>query len=315
MTHPKFMLQVWEDAVTDVFASFYESAIGLSFAIQLACFIIISAQDGRGLGGNGITLQLAWFISAATLLPLLTPTLLLRSRESAVRGQPKGRLRAALAVVISVLLATYAASKMTIIVLLSMSDALYSSGDPSDPLPTKDEDETITSLCFPTNPPSNTPAIQVVALIGWLLMTLLIMAPALTLAVNSLVSALHRNNTKREQKKHKFLRLWETFDGQNYPVLSFVAIALPGAISVAILVEAYQLRRMQQRASGTLYTDNEWGFGQIAAIAMYGPVLLEVIATVIDVWKRVRGYRKAVRRDKHNQAARGELGLRRIKTI
>jgi hypothetical protein len=192
LTEPKSRLQVGEDVVTDIFASFYESATGFSFAIQLACFIVIFVQGGAELGGNGITLQLAWFISAATLLPLLTPTLFLRSRESAVPGQRKGRLRAALAVFVSVLLAAYAVSKMITIVLLSMGGALYGSGDPSDLRPTKAEDEAITSLCVPlgTQPPTDTLAIQVVALLGWLLMVLLTTAPALVLAVTNFGSTL-----------------------------------------------------------------------------------------------------------------------------
>jgi hypothetical protein len=110
------------------------------------------------------------------------------------------------------------------------------------------------------------------------------------------------------------LKLWENFDGQKYPVLSLVAIALPGAISIALLVETYRLRRVQQRASGASYIDNEWGFGQIAAIAMYGPVLLEAIASVEGVLEGKKEHRNAAP-GQHGQAAGGELVFRRMRTV
>jgi len=273
------------------------------------------------LSGNGITLPLAWLISTATLLPLLPPTLLLRSRESAVTGQRKGRLRTALTVLVSVLLAAYPDSQITIL--------LPSTGYPSDLTPTEAESEAMNSMCFSSGMPQATLILpfHIVALLGWLLMVLLIIRPALMLAVAKLVSALRCMTIQRtaakgeklgigtekkmfvepeKQQRSKLMRLWEDFDGPKHPAW--------GAISIVLLVIAYQMRRVQQSASGASYVDNEWGFGQIAAIAMYGPVLLEVMGSVGSVSKGKKEHRNTAP-GKQDQAAGSELGFRRIKTV
>ena len=307
---------VLEDAVTNVFASFYESATGFSFAIQLACFIIIFAQGGQELGGNGITMQIAWLISTAALLPLVAPTLLLRSRKSADSGQRKGRRRTALTVLVSTILAIYPDTKLIMIVFLAASGYLRDSGstDGSSTLPTQAESDAITSLCLPSGTPqsSNDVAILTLALVAWLLMTLLFTGAPAALVFMRLVSGRRRNiarnrqngerrdvvlgNTSvepQQQQPNKILKLWENFGGQQNPVSSLIAVVLPGAISIALLVEAAQLRWVQQDVAGTSYVDDEWGFGQVAAIAMYGQVVLELYTSV---WGVLRGWNRAPER-------------------
>ena len=92
---------------------------------------------------------------------------------------------------VSVLLAAYPDSQITIL--------LPSTGYPSDLTPTEAESEAMNSMCFSSGMPQATLILpfHIVALLRWLLVVLLIIGPALMLAVAKLVSALRCMTIRR----------------------------------------------------------------------------------------------------------------------
>jgi hypothetical protein len=98
---------------------------------------------------------------------------------------------------------------------------------------------------------------------------------------------------KGKDERGKDEKLW---DLSKRPFLALSVVVIPFSLSVPLLWGIYRIRQVEQqvsRSSGNLDVDNTWGFGQIVAIAMYTPVLLDFLFTLILAWALVRRRLKA----------------------
>ena len=297
--------------------SFYDMAVGFAFAIQLACYVIISGGVGDVGGGN--ELVITWLVSTASLLPLICPCLLLARISGTIILIPT-------AVILF-------ANPFLQLVLGVFKSTITPVGSDAIGL-TDAELQAIFEVCFGTDTTRDQSAdltdtefiaFQALAITGYGLMVILFLALPMLVVLKRMITVVlgrcgvvywrepgwiktpidvileklevkengekgknEKGKNGNEGKKKEKKKPW---DLSKRPFLALCIVVIPFSLSVPLLWGIYKLRRLEQqisKASGNLNADNTWGFGQIVAIAMYTPVLLDFWFTFILVWALVR---------------------------
>lgn len=267
----------WIDVVARGCSSFYDSAIVFAFAIQIASIVVLARLNfGATASGMGdSTARITWSISLLTLIPLMYVVCmprLLRGQQDSANGlerkqEPREKLRFLLFTVCCLLFQYPLFSRM-----ISMYGPSLIGTGPHQVVSTSDWN-TIETTCIPNDVRSITNAesmaMSVFGVGGSLFISLFIVIKLVWLAA---------------QKQHGDVRLVQSIRNR-YSKSSFRGIRWSAALFIFLPVLAISqiwtiLRLRQQqlqisKAAGNPDLDGEWTFGQVAAMTIFMPVLVE----------------------------------------
>lgn len=257
---------------------FYDCAVFFTFSIQMACIVVLARLD-FGVSASGMgdsTAKITWAVSLLTMLPLtyiaFNPELL---RESATRTSTnaksqkeinhKEQLRFLLFSLCWLLSVYPFLSRM----METFGPSMI--GSTSAVVSTNEWDTIKASCVANVNSITNneTLAMEVFAAAGSLFLCLLALTKVIWLAMqrqheDSWLVGFIRNHLLRE-KGHQ----------NRLSVALFTAIPI---IAISQLWTILRLRSFQEQisqASGNQDSDGQWTFGQIAAVTIFVPVLVE----------------------------------------
>lgn len=257
---------------------YYDCAIFFTFSIQLACVVVLARLD-FGVSASGMgdsTAKITWAISLLTMLPVMYVAFnsdLLReplsiTKTSGKRQKIKDRkeqLRFLLFVVcwvisiypfLSRMIETFGSSMM------GGNNAVISTS----------EWNSVQAVCLAdanSITQKEMTAMDFFAVAG----SLLVCLPTLTKIVWLAIQRQHGDSRLVDYVQKYLLRR----KGQKNRLLMALFIAIP-VIAISQLWTILRLRGFQQQvsqASGNQNIDGQWTFGQIAAVTIFVPVLVE----------------------------------------
>ncbi|OCL10665.1 hypothetical protein AOQ84DRAFT_387352 [Glonium stellatum] len=292
---------------------FYDSAIFFTFAIQLASIVVLSRAN-FGISANGmgaITLKITWAISLLTLLPLLpfcygnsifrqirkshtsestshshsirstdedkTTSLKNSVGESDLQPRKEAKEEARdrqrfFLFVLCWMLSVYP-------FLSHMVGAFGKSeiGNGSGQVISTVDWGTIEDVCYArTAPllPSQETAMTVFGIGSWLFMSVIVIYKIFVLAILKQHSKSRLSH--RLRNKHVLVDSSSKLAGRLWMALCIVAPLL----SVSQMWTFFRLQKLQTQmtdATGGVYLDKQWTFGQIVAVIVFMPVLTEAL--------------------------------------
>ncbi|KAL2039666.1 hypothetical protein N7G274_007525 [Stereocaulon virgatum] len=260
-------------------STFHDCAVFFTFSIQLACIVVLSRLD-FGISANGMgdsTAKITRAISLLTMLPIMyvpfNPELLrersanarisiLKEQKSKYRREQLRFLLFALCLLLFIypflsrMMETFGPN------MIGGSNAIISTA----------EWDVIQAVCIANVPPVTGKEIivmDVFSVVGSLFVCLLGLAKVVWLAI---------------QRQHVDSRLFRyirerRLNGRSFESRSSITlfIAIP-IIAVSQLWTVFRLRTFQEQVSqtsGNQDTDGQWTFGQIVAVTIFVPVLVE----------------------------------------
>ena len=269
--------------ITKINGVFYDSALFLTFSIQIAATVVL-ARSSYGIDTNGIgdiTVRITWVVSLLTLLPLvygflspgqleLLPVPSGNSNQPNVdqdkeEGKRQRNMRALL------FLLSWGVSFYP---FLSRAIAAFSQsliGDEPGSVISTAEWDTIVSICFSGVPPlrdSEDTAMTFFGLFGWLLLSAVSIVQLVGLGIQKHHedSRIGQYLRRRKESKNKHRKLQMT---------------LFATFSIIIVVHFWMYFRLQSLQvqvadhSGNSDVDGQWTFGQVVAVTVFFPVLVE----------------------------------------
>lgn len=300
-------------------ATFFSSAVFFCLAIEIASTVVLARKDFlAGTDGFGLhEAQLTWAISVACLLPLLYPVAMVGSwtrkplatadgtagaSKSSFAAEARSRERAGrnyATAFFYLALATFSYPLLSQCVNnwrpSTIGEGRAPDGKPSI---TQEEIAVVNDLCFPGG--QRLSASEYKLLCSFELAASVVV---LLFAASRLVgSTLYPGSTEGAQNRRgngvtRFLRrAWSWAEKRrgrlhsrltSSPVLGnlaqLVAIILPMICAGPLLWGIFRIRGAQRalaEASENIYADDDWTFGQVAALVMFAPV----IADMVYVW-------------------------------
>ena len=255
--------------------SFHDCAVFFTFSIQLACIVVLARLD-FGVSADGLgdsTAKITWAISLLTMLPItyvaFNPDLLrYQSAEALSRSQKskdrKEQLRFLLFAVCLLLFIYPFLSRMT----ETFGPSLI--GGNSKVISTS-EWNIIQSMCVANVDPITSKevvAMDVFSVAGSLFVCLLGLTKVIWLA------------TKRHHEQSQFVQYVQNCNSKwrNSTQLALALFVLVPIIAVSQLWTIFRLRRFQEQVSANSNNadlDTQWTFGQIVAVTIFVPVLVE----------------------------------------
>ena len=255
--------------------SFHDCAVFFTFSIQLACIVVLARLD-FGVSANGMgdsTAKITWAISLLTMLPItyvaFNPGLLrYQSTQTLPRSQKskdsKEQLRSLLFALCLLLFIYPFLSRM----METFGPSMI--GGNSNIISTSEWD-IIQSMCVANADPITSKevvAMDVFSVAGSLFVCLLGLTKVIWLAIKK-----HHGQSQFVQYVHNRSSKW-THTTQ----LAVALFVLVPIIAVSQLWTVFRLRRFQEQVSansGNADSDGQWTFGQIVAVTVFVPVLVE----------------------------------------
>lgn len=257
---------------------FYDCAVFFTFSIQLACIVVLARLD-FGVSASGMgdsTAKITWAVSLLTILPLMyiafNPELLREpeintnaDKNDQKENDRKEQLRFVLFALCWLLFVYPFLSRMMETFGPSMiggHNAVVSTSDWD-----KIQKSCVANVDSITN--NETLAMEFFAVAGSLFVCLLALAKIIWLAIQRQ----HENSALVTSTKRHLLR--NQSHQRRLSIALFIAIPI---IAISQLWTILRLRGFQEQisqASGYQDSDGQWTFGQIAAVTIFVPVLVE----------------------------------------
>ena len=259
-------------------SSFYDCAVFFTFSIQLACIVVLARLD-FGISASGMgdsTAKITWAVSLLTILPLMyvafNPGLLREPQPdhaSTLNGQKrrdrKEQLRFLLFALCWLLFVYPFLSRM----METFGPSAI--GGKGQVISTNEWNVIATACTAGVDAISNPEilAMDFFSVAGSVFVCLLALTKIIWLAIQR-----HHKDSRVVQQARKF---WS----KNSVRLSRLSIALfitIPVIAVSQLWTVFRLRRFQQQIAqnaGNYDSDSQWTFGQIVAVTIFVPVVVE----------------------------------------
>ena len=255
--------------------SFHDCAVFFTFSIQLACIVVLARLD-FGISANGMgdsTAKITWAISLLTMLPItyvaFNPGLLrYQSAHTPSRDQKskdrKEQLRFLLFALCLLLFIYPFLSRM----IETFGPSMI--GRNSKIISTSEWD-VIQSMCVADVDPITSKeivAMDVFSVAGSLFVCLLGLTKVIWLAIKK-----HHGQSRFGQYVHERSSKW-----RHTTQLALVLFIPVPIIAVSQLWTVFRLRKFQEQISansGNADSDTQWTFGQIVAVTIFVPVLVE----------------------------------------
>ena len=255
--------------------SFHDCAVFFTFSIQLASIVVLARLD-FGISASGMgdsTAKITWAISLLTMLPItyvaFNPSLLRhQSAETPSRSQKskdrKAQLRFLLFALCLLLFIYPFFSRM----METFGPSMI--GGSSNIISTSEWD-IIQSMCLANVDPITSKevvAMDVFSVAGSLFVCSLGLTKVIWLAIKK-----HHGQSLFVQYFHNWSFKWR-YSTQ----LALALFVLVPIIAVSQLWTIFRLRRFQEQVSansGNVDSDTQWTFGQIVAVTIFVPVLVE----------------------------------------
>ena len=262
---------------------FFDCAIYFAASVQIACVVVLVRKDfgisANGLGG--LTVQITWAVALLSLLPLLYPLLMLgivvsraseKELEEAECTKSRHEFRFYLFCICWCLFLYTFISRM--IGDYAPSQVGEGAGEGGVTVITADEWDTLTNLCLtgvPMLSDKETTVMESFGAAGSIILSLFVICPFIWTFVQifnlRVVDRLERYfSTLAERKTMRSL-------GSRALLLLIPLLTIPEIWGV------FRVRNAQQALSGAIgneYTDNQWTFGQVVAVVIFAPVVIEV---------------------------------------
>jgi hypothetical protein len=248
---------------------FFDCAVYFALSIQISCMVVLVRKDFgiSATGFGGLTVQITWAVALLCMLPLLCPMLLLEYTHK------KGSNYRLFLFCGCWLLFCYA--------FMSQMIGDYGPGQigPDAGLgqpnaATNEEWNKLNSVCLAGVSylsPREQKVLEGFGAAG----SSLVIACGLTCLIWFIVK---RQGPKRAQDfQEKVLPLLREERRARYLVWCLIAIIL--TLSIPQLRGILRIRGIQQELSNvtsSVYTDNQWSFGQVVAVMLFAPVFIEV---------------------------------------
>ena len=266
-------------------SSFHDCAIFFTFSIQLACIVVLARLD-FGISASGMgdsTAKITWAVSLLNILPPMyvafNPGLLrepLPDHPRAVKDQKlkdrKEQLRFLLFALCWLLFVYPFLSRM----METFGPSAI--GGKSEVISTNEwnviEAACTTNVEVLSN--NETIAMDFFSVTGSVVVCLLVLSKIIWLAVQR-----HNQESWLVQRVHRLLRK-NSSQQSRLPIVLFIAIPI---IAASQLWTVFRLRRFQNqiaRNAGNADSDSQWTFGQIVAVTVFVPVIVECCFAWLD---------------------------------
>jgi hypothetical protein len=262
---------------------FYDCAIYFAASIQIACVVVLVRKD-YGISADslgGLTVQITWAVALLSLLPLLYPLVMLdifvtrgseKELEEAETSSTRHEFRFYLFSACWVLFLYTFVSRM--IGDFAPSQIGQGAGPGGTTLINTTDWDTVNELCFSGVQQltySETMVMEGFGIAGSIILSLFIVCPFLWTILQSLDPSVVR------LVERKFPVAWKNWSLQSLaPRAILVLIPL---LTVPEIWGVFRIRDVQQALTDTMgveYTDNQWTFGQVVAVVIFAPVIVEV---------------------------------------
>ena len=255
--------------------SFHDCAVFFTFSIQLASIVVLARLD-FGISASGMgdsTAKITWAISLLTMLPItyvaFNPGLLrYQSAETPSRSQKKKDRKAELRFLLFALC-------LLLFIYLFFSRMMETFGPSmiggNSNIISTSEWDIIQSMCLANVDPITSKevvAMDVFSVAGSLFVCSLGLTKILWLAMNK-----YHGQSRFVQYFHN-----RSFKWRYSTQLALALFVLVPIIAVSQLWTIFRLRRFQEQMSansGSVDSDTQWTFGQIVAVTIFVPVLVE----------------------------------------
>jgi hypothetical protein len=262
---------------------FFDCAIYFAASIQIACVVVLVRKDfgisANGLGG--LTVQIAWAVALLSLLPLLYPLIMLgifvaegseKELKEAETSRPRHEFRFYLFCVCWVLFLYSFVSRM--IGDFAPSQVGQGAGEGGTTIVNTTDWNTLNVLCF-TGVQQLTDGeksvIEDFGTAGSIILSLFVVCPFLW----TILQSLDLSVVKLVEAEFSVLRGKRGMQSLG-PRAMLVLIPL---LTVPEIWGVFRIRNVQEsftNALGTEYSDNQWTFGQVVAVVIFAPVIVEV---------------------------------------
>lgn len=262
---------------------FFDCGIYFAFSIQIACVVVLVRKDFgiSAVGLGGYTVEIAWAVALLSLLPLLYPLMMLgifvskgseKELEAAETTRSRHDFRFYLFSICWCLFLYTFISRM--IGDYAPTQVGEGAGEGGATIITTDEWDTLTSLCLAdiqTLSDDETNVIEAFGATGSIILSLFVISPILWTFMQSLSPKFvdrvgRRFSTLQERRGMESLG-------------SRVVLVLIPLLTIPEIWGVLRIRSVQQALSNSLgsgYTDNEWTFGQVVAVVIFAPVIVDM---------------------------------------
>ena len=255
--------------------SFHDCAVFFTFSIQLACIVVLARLDFgiSAIGMGDSTAKITWAISLLTMLPItyvaFNPGLLrCQSAETPSRNQKSKDRKADLRFLLFALCLLLFIYPFLSRMMETFGPSMI--GGNNKIISTKEWD-VIQSMCLANVDPitsNEVVAMDVFSVAGSLFVCSLGLGKVIWLAIKK-----HHGESRFVQYFHNKNSKW--MHSTQLALALFVPVPL---IAVSQLWTVFRLRRFQEQVSansGNVDLDAQWTFGQIVAVTIFVPVLVE----------------------------------------
>lgn len=248
---------------------FFDCAAFFAISIQISCVVVLVRKDfgisANGLGG--LTVQITWSVALLCMLPLLYPMFILSYTD-------RDRTNYRLFLICGCWLLFFYPFISQMIGDFGPSQIGRGAGPGGATIITADEWNTLTSLCLSGVEYLSAAEQKVLSDFG--------AAGSIAISTYGLVSLLWFIMTKKfpEQEKairHKFSSAFPQKERKRYTLGCLTILIL--LLTIPQLWAVLRLRGIQKglaNATGDVYVDNQWTFGQVVAVMIFAPVFTEV---------------------------------------
>jgi hypothetical protein len=263
---------------------FFDCAIYFAASIQIACVVVLVRKDfgisADGLGG--LTVQITWAVALLSLLPLLYPLVMLgifvkngseKELEKAETSRTRHEFRYYLFCICWVLFLYTFVSRM--IGDFAPSQVGQGAGPGGSTIINTTDWDTLNVLCFTgvqQLTDNETMVIEAFGTAGSIILSLFIICPFLWTILQSLdlsyVNLVERKFTVVRKK-------WAIQSLGPRAILVLIPL-----LTVPEMWGVFRIRNVQEVLTNTMgieYTDNQWTFGQVVAVVIFAPVIVEVV--------------------------------------
>jgi hypothetical protein len=273
--------------LSKTYDTFYFCAVFLTFSIQIAVMITLS-EANFGITTNGMggyTVQLTWTVSVLTLFPLtyvaLMPGLIgvpkdsedhIQQADSNREGkEEKDReLQRTLLYLICLLLSFYPFVSS----MFSMYGKSQIGNSPGSVINSTDW-QSIQNICFEnvsyiTN--EETGAMKACLTLSWIII--------FGFTIGKLVLDISRGTAPKPTLQHhgplkRLIPLSKSLNELPWEQWPLVLVPILAITQFWTYLRLHQAQKQIAEATGNLYQDNQWSFGQIVAITVFAPVITE----------------------------------------
>jgi hypothetical protein len=282
-TDPNPRLKQYRAVILRGCSVFYDCAIYFAASIQIACVVVLVRKDygisADGLGG--LTVQITWAVALLSLLPLLYPLVMLgifvseeseKELKKAETCRSRHEFRFYLFSACWVLFLYTFVSRM--IGDFAPSQVGQGAGPGGSTIITTKDWATLDVLCFTgvqQLTENETMVMEAFGTAGSIILSLFILCPFLW----TILQSLDLSFVKLVERKFSVLR-------KNWSIQSLgsrVILVLIPLLTVPEIWGVFRIRSLQEALTDTMgveYTDNQWTFGQVVAVVIFAPVIVEV---------------------------------------